>query len=551
MRYYFNTPNQIAGDEAYNEKKYTEALIHYKHALQTLNQLASQRKFKRSNDFRYAFTYVICEIIQTSCDAIRTTIDDQEIFNYEPIKELWQEVPGLIIELETVFKEMGAVQNKNIIKDKIEFCYKLLADVCDMISEELSDERDDETLNESDILSALEWLTKAIDYSKRANLSIDINLHLGYLNLLEQAYKCSSDKNFILKIKQYINHNKLLELPFTSMQALEILSYQLLVAVEDSDSQSANQLIKKFEKLLLNSDVDQDHYIIEDIQKLIAKLSHEESDSLKKRQLKGVGESSSNDEDESEVIVIKKSSKRPKTVILEDADNDNEISASPVAESIPCPIGEQPSYLKDLPSISQTIHTTFFANKNGPAKKVTFKEKPHSSAFMETFNKISEKASNPEFLANILSLIADFYYETELPLKNTPLLALELYENVLLLSPNHPVAINRINNISNHAIIRDNNRYGSKSILPVKDARAIFSDAIETTITQIEAFLFEDIEKINKILDKNVLYVANKLVSKNVAGYQSAEIAKQIKTLYEYLSTHERTTEHRQASMLT
>ncbi|WP_131782409.1 hypothetical protein [Legionella gresilensis] len=543
MRYYFNTPDQISGDEAYNELNFAEALIHYKRALQTLNQLASQRNFKRSNDYRYAFTYVIGEIIQTSCDAIKEIIEEQETFKLDSIKDLWTEIPGLINELESVFNEMGDTGKDNI-RERIASHYKLLAEVCDSISEGLSDGLDDESLNERDVLSALSWLNKSITYLKRANLPIQTDLHLGYLNLLEKAYKFSSDKNFLLQITQYIINNKLLDLPFTSTQTLEMLSYQLLVAIESNDPNSAKQLIEKFEEVSLNSDIDKDNYIIEDIQNLIDKFTaQQENNSLRKRKLKKPNQTPLADLDNDLDILITKPSKRAKNVILEDTDLED-IGANLATGNIPTPMNVQPSqsaYPKDLPNISQTIDRTFFGKNTKPAKKVSFKENDYSyvSPFIKILNELSEKFSNPEFLANILSLIADFYYETKLPIKNTPLLARELYESVLLIVPNHPVAKARKN--INHATVHDNNYYGSESsIANEKDPKAIFIGAIEALTMQVEVFTADNIEKINDILNRNVSFVTNSIVSKNIAGRKSAEIAKQIQSRYDYLSTHER-----------
>ncbi|STX52397.1 Uncharacterised protein [Legionella busanensis] len=584
MHYYFNTPDQIAGDEAYNELNFTKALTHYNRALQTLNHLASQRKFKRNNDYRYALTYVICEIVQTKCDAIKEIIENQEIFNFDSLRKLWTEIPGLINELESVFNEMGD-KGKDAIKERIEVNYKLLAEVCDLISEELSDGLEDESLQESDILSALSWLTRSIDYFKRANLPIQMELHLGYLNLLEKAYKCNSDKNHLLQITQYIINNKLLDLPLTSTQALEMLSYQLLVAIKSNDSSSAKYLIKKFGELSSAPDIDRDNYILDDIQSLIDKFTdkqeddsvkkrkfskadkisatdkdhyiledteslseklnaQEKNDSVKKRRLRKADKTSLIAEDGGEAEVIKNSSKQAKNVILEDTGIEEMNVVNQTTENIPTPMNAQPSYPKDLPSVSQTIDRTFFGKNTKTAKKVSFKENDYSyvSPFIKTFEKLSEQFANPEFLANILCLNADFYNKTALPIKNTRLLSRELYESALLIVPNHPVASVRKN--INHATIRDNNHYGSQSSFTTdKNPKAIFIEAIEALTMQLEAFTADNIEKINGILNSNVSFVTNNIVSKNIAGRQSAEIAKQIQGRYHYLSTHERNNE--------
>ncbi|WP_419421332.1 hypothetical protein ACNVED_14805 (plasmid) [Legionella sp. D16C41] len=556
MHYYFNTPDQIAGDEAYNLGEYTQALTHYKHALETLNQLASQRNFKRRNNFLYAFTYVACEIILTTYEAIRVTINDQETFNYEPINNLWKEVPGLVFELETVYAEMHPNNNKTIIKAKMEQCYTVLAELSETISDEFND-RLDETANERDILAALEWLAKAIDYSKRANGSIDINLHLGYLHLLEKGYKANLDKYFLNDIRHYISNNKLLDLPLTPMQTLEILSYQFLVATADNDH-TTNQLIQKFADLLSNSDVDKDHPIIEEIEDLITKVpadTHLEIDSIKKRRLNKADEPSDSDDHEDNVIT-KKSPKKSKYVISEDSDVE-EMSTSHTEPESMLPINDhtdtesmllvteiQAFYPKDLLTIPSILGNTatFFTNKDDIAKKVTFEEEAHSRAVVKTFTKIVEKASNPEFLANVLSLIGDFYYEKKLPLKNTPLLASELYQAVLLINPKHAVAKERSISMSNHPIIKDNNRYRGRTIFSQESISSIFTKAIKNLVVQIEAFSSEDIAKINKILDANVLYVTEKLMKNNIAGSKSVEIANEINKLYEYYSTHHHAT---------
>ncbi|STX28814.1 Uncharacterised protein [Legionella beliardensis] len=564
MRYYFNTPDQINGDEAYDQADFTKALTYYKNAHQTLNQKAAERHFKRRSDFLYALAFVICEEIITNCEVINATINEQSTneqttFDCAPIEKLWQDIPGLVNELETVFDEMGSSEKKEIIKEKMVFGYQLLADVCEIISDELVDNLN-EIPPESDLAPALEWITKALNYAKQGNSPLDLDLHLGYLNLLEKGYKSSLDKSYLVKISQHISSNKLLELPLTTMQTLEILSYQLLVAVANDDAHTANQYIAEFRELIANSaDIDSDHPLIEDIKNLIAQLPDDnEVTPLRKRKFKVIDkplnekeekEVFSEDEDEDESLVLKRSTskktyKKSRAICIDDNDATESVEISAIdteAESIvPLPTAEvQQSYPKDLPSMSQMSNTaTFFANRHTAARKVTFKEDSHAIAFVKTLKELGGNESNPNFLANILSLIADFYCHTKLPLKNTSLLAFELYKNALLLNPKHVVAHTAVRELGKQPIIRDNNRYGSSSNSTQTNINTIFIDAIESLMTQIEAFKFQDLEKINHITDESIKFIVNNLVSKNIAGSRSAEIASKINSRYNYFAEH-------------
>ncbi|WP_058515107.1 hypothetical protein [Legionella santicrucis] len=551
MKYYFNTLEQIQGDEAYNEKNFEQALVHYKKALSLLNQIASQRNFKPNKPFYDALAYVLSEITITKADHIMASLDDP--FSYNHIQNLWEDIPSLLHEMNIIYEKIRFFELRETKKEKINITYKAVANCCESISDALID-----SLNENEapifeqVTSALTWLTQAINYRKNAKLPIAMDLHVGYLNLLERAYKCNHEKQFLTQITAYIQENRLIHQELWPMQELEILSYQLLVATENKDEDSAAKYVKRCKKLMEDSDhIDHESLIIEDINTLISKLTNStQTKNLKNR------------------------SRKPLQIIIEESDEELEATSMDVS-TIPKRIDEigedmdmslsEDSLLSDMnideiqtSTISQQLHTvaphfnplvptsspssnfsmsnkaTFFAPPSTPNTLTILPQRNPTDAFVKVMQEISNHYRDPKFLANLLSLIGDFYYKSRsLPFKNIPLISFEIYETVLLLDRQHSIAHARLCEIynrshSNKRMIDEHRHYTGATKYSSSTQGSfisIFNTAIEENMIQIETFLSINNEKQENVVNDLVLFVANNMVEKNIAGGKSQLIA--------------------------
>lgn len=77
MFYYFDTPSQIAGDEALENKDYLTALFHYETAAAALSSSITVFT-EHGSHTPYILTYLIHVIIQTRCELFKSQKKDDE-----------------------------------------------------------------------------------------------------------------------------------------------------------------------------------------------------------------------------------------------------------------------------------------------------------------------------------------------------------------------------------------------------------------------------------------------------------------------------------------
>ena len=137
MKFYFDTREQIEGDEAYNEQHYKQALIHYKKGLDILNKIASQRNYKASKPFYDGLAYALSDIITTTTDLILESLDDTSDTN--KIRLMWAEIPDFLHEMHTVYEQIKNYNPRNTTAERINQTYIAVAECCEEISDALID----------------------------------------------------------------------------------------------------------------------------------------------------------------------------------------------------------------------------------------------------------------------------------------------------------------------------------------------------------------------------------------------------------------------------
>lgn len=523
MKYYFDSPEQIKGDKAYNAHDFSRALIHYKHALNTLNQVAAQRDFKPRTSFYDELAYVLSTVITTQADAIRASIGED--FDDTTLQAQWSEIPGFLSEMMSVYKEIELSEKKETTPEIISMAYKAASNCCEAISDALIDALSEGGAeNEDKVLSALRWLKHAINYLEEGLLTVDPSLHIGYLSILERAYKANPmNKSHLEEISSYIEAKTLLQLELAPMQVLEVNSYLLLIAIERQEKERAMMIYRQCQTLMTDSqEIDHESLLVEDIGKLFQKLSalpQKESPvvSCQFSMLLAVAER------EMQAVGLKKM----------ECDVDCEEVSSPNG-LIPFDTAASNSPLVSL-APSATFFTPFVA-----VSAELLPQKNHAEVFLKTMKHIAHHYQDSKFLANVLSIIGDFYYHSaSLPFKNIPLIAFELYENTLRLDDTHLVAKARLHQLyhvspANKRMIDEHKHYAKStpSASAAMAAPTLFNTIIEENILQIETLLLTGADKMGAFLDRLVEYVAKNIVEKRIAGSKSKLIADELLSQY-------------------
>ena len=208
---------------------------------------------------------------------------------------------------------------------------------------------------------------------------------------------------------------------------------------------------------------------------------------------------------------------------------------------VEAPTGESSVVVSQEPKKIRSSITFFAAPLVASVPAVV--QPSHSKAFIETFNWLAQKYQNTGFLANVFSLIGDFYYDKpSLPFKNLPIIPYELYETVLLLNNTHRVAIAKMSKIYNadegaKRMIDDRNRFSMTNTRSTsqKTAVDIFGQAIHGHVDEIETFLAHDLNGVNGVLDNILHYIVKEIKNEQLAGSRSHQIAEQISVKYKQL----------------
>jgi hypothetical protein len=557
MTYYLGKSEQIAGDTAYNALDFEQALIHYRNGYNYLTEIAGQERFTPNKGFKDELAFVITEIIIASSDLIQTSVDEQQ-FDYQSIMNNWKEILGLTQEMDVIYADIRNYEHRATTQIQYNLAYKSLAIACEVVSDGIIDRVDageNDVDEDAELETATNWLLSAKNYRR---------------------YTLTHDPRLLTRIGNYVQDNGLLVLSRSTMERLEVLSYQLLIAVEKKLYTKASELAQECRQFLINfaEDIDHECLVIQDINQLSDRIPFSS---------------------EEEIVPLKSSKKRSHRIILDDDPEDLSTLPSNKMEDLDPTIQTQPvdSYTQamaerefeiELPNVAlmpqtmshfeeslaqddsnertsiyinpqaddsiseffqtatllkTTVAHTFFAPPQAIDTPVVV-QKNHRDAFITTMHELANRYQDPAFLANILSLVGDFYRKTSLPFKVLPITTIGLYDTVLQLDKHHNVAKRQKNSLynSNRAIQRmidDNARFGKEDGPEQKSPINIFCTAIEDNVDEIETFLVTQPEKVRTVLDALLRFIVDEIKGKNIAGSKSLPISKEIADRYNQL----------------
>lgn len=248
MKNYINSIHQKTGDAYYDKKNYNKALARYKLGLNALeSEIAKDPEILTSASFCDQYVYAISDVLHTQSMIInRFVIDSEHVTTDKLLKSL----PLYSSLLTTISHNVGFMneswefirnEDKRETKPKqIRIVYTLLARDLELLSDLWSATADevgrthpnyDCLLNQSCTAMKL-----AIDAKSRLPDPAGVEMHCGYLNLLEQLYYFKHDEDFqealLINMKKHLEeHQLLMMLQDDPITQLELISYALLVDV--------------------------------------------------------------------------------------------------------------------------------------------------------------------------------------------------------------------------------------------------------------------------------------------------------------------------------
>ncbi|STY29865.1 Uncharacterised protein [Legionella wadsworthii] len=553
MGFYFRSYRQTAGDKAYNEKKFEEALTHYSAALTTLHLHAASNA-TRHNDFYDAFVYVLSEVITTK---LMIMSREAQNHNFAVMKSHWDEIPGLLQEMEITYEEhlKNASHCQSNKEEKVKEVNKLLAAVCEDVSDDFADLLDEEETIPNLLPHAIEWMKRAISFQLKTRTHPKLSSSLGYLNLLERLYKKTNNETHLKEMADYIQKYKLRELPVKSpLQKLELLSYVLRanVATQGEIIGLADEC-KSLYALL--PDEDKDNTIIEDLRHLIdlgiekdgeTAEAMEESDDTS-HIVNTEGENRDGESNEGHALPEQEAFVSPGDTLIGLQSLDTvPMSLSIQEDTTVCdsgiPHNSPVIEFSASPSTTQSPQGFFFSAPQGTSSD---KELPHSKALQVGFETIISNAKNPKFLANLLSLIADFFIKYKaynVQKQNAIVLAYDLYRQVLKIDPQHNRAHAKLREMSSKhkQLIGSYNKFFSVPQSPIPfaeaqmdDAKRLFTEALEDLTIQLESLLINKTIKIRITIDQLICYVGEQLTKGAITQGPSPEIEEMLTNTFE------------------
>ncbi|KTD01842.1 hypothetical protein [Fluoribacter gormanii] len=562
MGFYFNTYRQEEGDKAYNEQRYEDALTHYSEALKTLHMHAAAQK-ARHTDFYDALVYVLSEILTTKLFIIQREAQDS---NFAVVANHWQDIPGLLHEMELTHKEhlkksKHAFSNKEKVISKVRL---LLAKICEEVSDALADqlEEDDAEVYLELLKQAIEWMKRGIHFQVKTEGTTKLSSSLGYLNLLERLYKKTQDEAHIRVMSEYINEHNLLERTIKSpLRKLELLSYVARVAL--FNHQDIHELTLECKALYdLVPEDERDNPILDDLQSLLdlAPQKEREEDEYEVEN----DEPDVMDDTHSTSGFLEELSDYP--ITLDKLDEDvYPVDMLMDFQSLSSETTEMSTFssssMDTMPADQVMTHSPSFSlpfsvQGFGPAPQPTFfsspsraqsleDELPHSRALQLGLEKITAHSENPRFLANLLSLVADFFHKYKahyVQKQNAIVLAHDLYQKVFKIDPQHHRAREKLKDIrTQHPRLIGSYQFFSnrpQSPIPtvtarISEAKHYFNQALEELTIELESLLMNQPAKIRITIDELACFICEQLSKGAITSTPCPEIGQMLKNAFE------------------
>lgn len=543
MTFYFNTPDQIAADKAYNRGNYKLALQHYEHALSTLNMHAAST-LKLHTQFYDAHAHVLHDIIITHCELILHS----EALDLPKIKTTWRQINSLLRELQQSCQHITHRRHRETTTAKVNQVYVVLAKTCESISDDIVDACDDEyefkIIEQPQLADALMWMEKALNNQMASGQPSKLKFHLGYLHLLERQYKLTADTSFIEKMANYITaHNLVAEKIAASLRKLEFLGYILRIAITNNNDTEALRNDCQVILQTLNNE-DKDSAIVEDVLGLL----RTDNDDVQAMEIGCSGHVMSEDgqrvdDRAKEIITLDDLSSIPESLLVLEA-----IGQVNSEEYIECAARADSTVSTSLPPTSPAtllLRSLFSAGNVATTSASTHETNRYTKAFLTAFNEVTHRANNHRFLANLLSLTADFfrnYKVVGLKSGNCLIIANNLYQQALAIEPTTKAAVQRDEEIQRrHPRLFHDHKKFSQASMPtglfspvlcdprrkhrIEEHKKRFNRTIKDMVMELEAYLSASPENFKATLDSLMQHLCQVITFKKIADTKSEPIA--------------------------
>lgn len=546
MIFYFDTPDQKLGDAAFNAGDYDTALQHYVRGLETLTRQISPNDRSTlpeiyDSQFFKELAFVQNEILITRVQIVSNIFSKlEDTINADNLKSItthWQEIRGALDELATIYEK----RNKQNELQKLNELYVDVADICedmsDLVSDILEEDNEDITLLlDPTLLNPLTLMSKAIELRNKAQEPIEVSCHLGYLNLLELEYKTTKNLTYINAMKKHINEAKLLTLDLSQspIEELELLSYAIRIAKVKSQNFSA---LSERCKTIYNTlpEQDKDNTIIDDLNKLIGLELSSQMDSSTTEEETRVA---TGNFEEAEIEMQLEEPLIPRNTrsffdtppVLPSSDmRDNESSSED--EVVTMELEPSLTSAKRVEKDSQDGRSSphgFFTPKS-----LVNNEPSRNEAFIEAISSLvsNSTAPKPKYLANLLSLIADFFADNqELSSTQRKTLAYSLYSQACLFDPTNSRANKKRSHVGNTYKVNDD----TAQILSTNDkpsSKRDFMDIIDTLTSTLEKL---SPKNANILFDDLIKKLDTDFTKGTITNGPCPEIAKSMTSIYRH-----------------
>lgn len=574
--YYLAQEQQEAGDTAFEQNNYQQALEHYTAALAELHQIAENPEFIGNRSYYDELTYTHSQIVKCHSQILRVYIPGflaehpGESFDYGMVKASWKTIRSALDELvaaHTVLCGMFRGATRSAFERMAEV-YLSISQTAEAVSDQIGDFLDGlETWDKkhNSYMNAFLWLKRAKKHLINANQMLDsqkpldkikqevpIALHFGCLNLMERAFDCNKDAEILARMTAYITKNGLHKLELSINDELELLSYELKIAVENNDELAINNLREYFDNLR-NTMVDLDEQL-ELINQILQLFDRASSVDKRAEQETGIGQVSvfsvvskkrSHEVDEAEASPATKKAKTEESV--------SELNPAPSTNIAPIELDASVTITAENMTLSAEIHVDvrpwqqpvatpshvasilpFFAPPATTSAVVASANKNCQQTFEQTIKELVQFNNTPSFLAGLLTVIADYYSQVKNLSSNSTsvnamLVAFALYETALMIKPDPTeVLAKKIEDLKKQPKGRDVYKlalFNKKSLpaLQFNIPQYIFNRGMNNYSELVKDYVVENKnpEQLEAMYDHLLQYIGEEMTAKNLAGDQS------------------------------
>ncbi|KTD54785.1 hypothetical protein [Legionella quateirensis] len=292
MKNYIGSVHHIRGDRHYNKKEYNKALACYVLGLNVLeSKIAKDPEILTSKVFCDQYAYALSDVLNTQSRTLNQFVMGSKTVTTENLLKTLSFYSSLLTTINHRYLAMNeswefiCEEKKCKTKPKqIIIVYTLLTESLELLSDLWSATADEVNSSHPNYETLLNQsctaMKLAIDIKSRLPESAGIEMHCGYLNLLEQLYYFKKDADFqealLINMKKHLEQYQLLNgFQDDPVTQLELISYALLVDVH-LHGVSNTQLIAQGQEIIasLTERSAANEKVISDFTKLVALSAH-------------------------------------------------------------------------------------------------------------------------------------------------------------------------------------------------------------------------------------------------------------------------------------